>query len=144
MAYLSQHVIEVWGRLLAGLKLLETETETAFAEAGLPELVVYRTLSEIEWAGGNGLSQRALGEALAIPKHQLSRLIERLVRAGYVRQEQNKYDGRGKWLWLRPRGGDLLGFMWPVYAGVIERELKARLTAREISELSRLLDKLGL
>jgi DNA-binding MarR family transcriptional regulator len=59
----------------------------------------------------------------------MSRFVDRVEQAGYVRREPDPDDRRALQVTLTDEGVELLRRMWPVYADGIERHFAAELAA---------------
>ena len=105
-------------------------------------LTWYDLLLELERAGEGGLRPFELERELLLPQYGVSRLIERVEKAGYLKRETCEDDGRGQRLVITESGRKLRRKMWPVYGQAIEDAVGARLTPAEARRLSGLLAKL--
>ena len=77
----------VWTRLIRAGSALTDQIEAALKAQGLPPLGWYDVLWEIEKAAAGGIRPLVLQDRLLLPQYGLSRLIERLDRAGYVTRQ---------------------------------------------------------
>ena len=134
--------IQAWARIARAQSLLFGQAESALKAAGLPPLSWYDVLLELRRERGNSLRQFEIGQRLLLPKHNLSRLIDRLERERLVERHPCDEDGRGHVVQITSDGVAMLRRMWPVYGGVIERELGAKLQRKEIRALASSLGKL--
>lgn len=139
----SEQAVTAWARLVRAESLLLGHVHQALKAAGLPPLVWYDVLLELHRSRDEGgLRQYQLGERMLLPKHNLSRLVDRLVRDGLVERLACLEDGRGNIVRITREGASLLKRMWPVYATVIHEQLESRLTPDEVSALAGILGKL--
>ena len=97
---------------------------------------------EIERAGTSGIRPFELERVTLLAQHNLSRLLDRLVRAGYAERNPAPQDGRGHALTITPSGSDVRRKMWPVYAAAIQAALGDRLAPHEAAALDLLLARL--
>jgi DNA-binding MarR family transcriptional regulator len=134
--------IQAWARIARAQTRLFGMAESALKAAGLPPLSWYDVLLELWRAPGNDLRQFEIGQRLLLPKHNLSRLIDRLESAGLVERQPCDEDGRGHVVRITHEGVAMLRRMWPIYGDVIERELGAKLPRKEIRALASTLGKL--
>lgn len=134
--------IQAWARIARAQTRLFGKAESALKAAGLPPLSWYDVLLELRREPGRSLRQFEIGQRLLLPKHNLSRLIDRLEAAGLVERQPCDADGRGHVVRITREGVALLKRMWPIYGGVIERELGAKLERNEIRALAATLGKL--
>jgi DNA-binding MarR family transcriptional regulator len=135
-------VIDAWARLMRISQHLLGLVERDLKQAGFPALAWYDALLELKRAKGGQLRPFELQGAMLLPQYNISRLLERLVRAGYVRRVACDSDGRGQFVEISDEGRELLRRMWPVYADAIQRHVGRRLNAREAGALHKLLGRL--
>lgn len=138
----TKTTIDAWARLIRAQHTALTSVERALKDAALPPLTWYDVLLELRRAGDDGLRPYELERVALLPQYGLSRLLDRIEEAGYLRKLPVTEDRRGFRTVLTPAGDDLLARMWPVYAAAIEAAVGARLSTTEAAELSRLLGKL--
>ena len=79
---------------------------------------------------------------MLLAQYNMSRLTERLVKAGYIEREDCVDDGRGQVLKITEGGSNLLRRMWPAYREAIATHFAGRLDADETAMLARTLAKL--
>lgn len=139
----SETVIRAWARLVRAQRVALSKVEAALKQAGLPQLSWYDVLLELERAGGNGMRPFELERRLLLPQYGLSRLLERIERAGYIERGPCDEDGRGQVVAITAAGVAVRRRMWPVYAAAIEDAVGANLAAREAKQLADLLGKLS-
>lgn len=132
----------VWTRLIRASAAVQQIVETALDKRGLPPLSSYDTLWEIEKAGSDGIRPFVLRTRLLLPQYDLSRKIERLLKAGYVERQAFDGDGRGQILRLTDEGRRVRAEMWPVYAAALKEAVDSRMTETEALTLARLLGQL--
>src|ERR1700751_3913382 len=80
----SQTVERAWARLIKAQRTALGSVEGALKAAGLPPLAWYDALLELERAGAPGLRPFELERAMLLEQYNLSRLLDRMERAGYV------------------------------------------------------------
>jgi DNA-binding MarR family transcriptional regulator len=95
-------------------------------EAGLPPLSWYDVLAALREAEGDRLRQVELAERVLLSNSGLSRLIDRIERAGLAHRTSCDTDRRSFYIELTGEGAKMLERMWPVYArGIAEDFLPA-------------------
>ena len=77
-------VVRAWARLIKAQQIALASIETALKTAKLPPLAWYDALLELEGAGERGLRPSELQREMLLAQYNLSRLIDRIERAGYV------------------------------------------------------------
>jgi DNA-binding MarR family transcriptional regulator len=110
------------------------------AEAGLPDLAWYDLLWTLYRQPGRSLRVKQLADEVVLSPTAMSRFVDRVEAAGYVRREPDPEDRRALQVTLTDEGVALLRRMWPVYARGIERHFAAHLDGGSLREL---LDRLG-
>jgi DNA-binding MarR family transcriptional regulator len=140
MESLAPEITAAWTGLMRAAASVQGAVEAALKAEGLPPLGWYDVLWEIEQAGE--VRPFELEPRLLLPQYALSRLVERLVRAGLVARGAVEGDGRGQVLSLTGEGRAMRTRIWPVYAGALRSALGERLTLAEAADLARLLRKL--
>lgn len=138
----SDNTVDTWARLVKAQETAFSVVEDALKQAGFPPLAWYDVLLELERTGTSGLRPFELQAALLLPQYGVSRLIDRIEKAGYLEKASCPEDGRGQVLMVTPAGRQLRRSMWPVYGAAIEQAVGARLTAGEARLLHRVLGKL--
>jgi DNA-binding MarR family transcriptional regulator len=135
----SKTVIRAWARLMKAQQLALASIERALKEAGLPPLAWYDVLLEVERAGQNGLRPFELEQAMLLAQYNLSRLIDRIERSGYVERIACEEDGRGQFIAITEKGTAIRRKMWPIYARAIEAAVGQYLSTRQADALDSLL-----
>src|ERR1019366_8706136 len=87
----------------------------------------------------DGIAQAELAARLGIEAPTVSRALERLERAGYVRREPGR--GRSRRVYLTEQGRALRGPVEQAWASA-DRELAARIGEPDMTDLSRILSRL--
>jgi len=131
----------IWTGLIRAGGRVQAAVEAALKAAGLPALGWYDALWEIEKAGE--IRPLMLQDRLLLPQYGLSRLVDRMEKAGLVQRRACDDDGRGQVLSLTEAGRAVRGRMWPVYAGVLLAEVEARLDPEAAADLARSLQRLA-
>lgn len=87
----------------------------------------------------DGIAQTALAARLGIEAPTVSRALERLERAGYVRREAGR--GRSRCVYLTEQGWALRHPVEQAWASA-DREVAARIGEADLAELVRILSRL--
>ncbi len=117
--------------------------ESDLKAAGFPPLAWYDVLLELKCVGKDGLRPLALQSRILLAQYNLSRLLDRMEREGYLERRPCPSDGRGQIVIITPNGRRLIKRMWPAYEAAIHRHFAERLSADEAARLSHLLGKLS-
>lgn len=139
----SQKTIHAWAHLLRAQHRALSHVEQALKEADLPPLCWYDALLELERVGDAGMRPFQLEQNMLLPQYGLSRLLDRIASAGYVKQQPCEIDGRGQIVSITQAGKAIRRRMWPVYAEAVQSAIGANLTDNEAELLSDLLGKLS-
>ena len=136
-------VVRAWARLVKAQQIAVAFIESALKAAKLPPLAWYDALLELEAAGDRGLRPGELQREMLLAQYNLSRLIDRIERAGYVERRPCDDDGRGQVIVITAAGRDIRRRMWAVYGPAIQRALGDRLSPKQAETLDALLGKLA-
>ncbi len=131
-----------WVRLLRSQQRIFKTVEGRLKQAGLPPLVWYDVLLELERSGDAGLRQRDIQRHTLLERYNVSRLVDRLEGAGLATRRPAADDGRGAVVTISPAGVAMRQAMWPVYEGAVADEVSAKLNDAELKILSGLLERL--
>ncbi len=138
----EDHGIAVWVQIARAHSRILNQVEQALRQAGLKPLGWYDVLLELDRAEEVGLRPYELEEKLLLRQYGVSRLVDRIEKAGYLKRVACADDGRGQKLIITKRGKLARQKMWPVYRGVIEETLGRKLSNTETADLATLLEKL--
>jgi DNA-binding MarR family transcriptional regulator len=106
--------------------------------AGFPPLEWYDVLWDLERHGG-AVRPFEMEGRLLLAQYNLSRLIDRMVKAGFIEKYPCERDGRGLVLGITEAGKALRKRMWPVYRAAIQRHVGTHLDEKQARMLSKLL-----
>jgi len=140
---LSEQAVTAWARFLRVSQQLLARVEADLKAAGLPPLSWYDVLLELGRDKVAGLRPFQLEERVLLAQYNVSRLVDRLVGAGYVERRQDDNDGRGQVVKITRKGRALLEEMWPVYRASIAERFARPLDPSEIDALATTLSKLA-
>jgi DNA-binding MarR family transcriptional regulator len=130
-----------WAVLLSAHAVLVERIEKALVEAGLPPLDWYDVLWELEKAADGGLRMSELAHRVVFSRSNLSRLADRLEKAGLAERRDSSEDGRGYDLVLTRAGRAMRRKIWPVYEAEIERLFSAHVSEREAEAIAAALSR---
>ena len=138
----SERVIRAWARLVRAQRVALEHVERELKAADLPPLAWYDVLLELERSAPAGLRPFELEETLLLAQYNLSRLLVRIERAGFVERRACEDDGRGQRLSITTAGKVARRRMWAVYSREIQAAVGARLSAEQAAHLDELLGEL--
>lgn len=139
---ISKEAVDAWARLVRVSQVLLSAVESDLKADGFPPLSWYDVLLELRRAGPGGLRPFELERAMLLAQYNISRLVERLLKAGYVARRPCEEDARGQILSITPHGERLLRRMWPAYRAAIRRHFADRLGDGDAEALARILGRL--
>jgi len=122
-----------WSALLTAREHVMDRAELALSHAGLPPLAWYDVLWALEQAPGGRLRMFELAEKLVVARYNLTRIADRLVKAGLIERQSCSSDGRGAFCVLTKSGQRMRARMWPTYRAVIERLVAAHVKPGELA-----------
>jgi DNA-binding MarR family transcriptional regulator len=132
---------EAWARFLAVHAVLVEAIEARLAAARLPPLGWYDVLWELEKAQGK-LRMYELAQRVVLSRSNLTRLADRLQKAGLIAREPCADDHRGAYCVLTVQGRALRRRMWPAYSHEIDVLWSSHLTRSEGRTLADALDRI--
>jgi DNA-binding MarR family transcriptional regulator len=138
----SEAAILVWIRLVRGQQQVLAAVESAMKAAGFPPLEWYDVLLELS-REENGIRPVEIESRLLLAQHNVSRLVDRLQKAGLVERRRCKEDRRGQFVAITDEGRSLLRAMWPAYRDAIEKHLGRHFDDAEAASLAALLGRLA-
>jgi DNA-binding MarR family transcriptional regulator len=118
--------------------VLQEELET---EVGMP-LTWYDVLVQLEAAPDHRLRMQELACAVVLSKSGLTRLVDRLERAGLVERMSCPSDRRGTFAEITPAGRKQLKAARPVHRRGIDEHFAAHLSERQTHEVGDLFEQL--
>lgn len=139
----SKVTTQAWIQLHRTQRRLLEAVEAALKDKGLPPLAWYDVLLELNRDKDKGLRQYEIGEKVLLNKHNLSRLLDRLEKNKLLGRHACSEDGRGNLIRITRQGEQLIKEMWPVYSQTIQEHFGLKLKDKELTDLTRILNKLG-
>ena len=139
--FLEQGREEAWRALITAHAAAVERIERGLLEADLPPLGWYDVLLELSAAPGCRLRMHELASAVVLSRSGLTRLVDRLEKAGLLRREPDPEDGRGSFAVLTDEGAAMRQKMWPTYAKGIAEHFGAHISDEEAGVLTRALGR---
>jgi DNA-binding MarR family transcriptional regulator len=140
MPELTDEQLATWRAFLNAHARVTRAIGRELAEAGLPDLTWYDLLWTLYRRPGRSLRVKELADEVVLSPTAMSRFVDRVEAAGYVRREPDPVDRRALQVTLTDEGIELLRRMWPVYARGIERHFAGHLDG---SSLRAMLERMG-
>ncbi|MGV1758588.1 MarR family winged helix-turn-helix transcriptional regulator [Rhizobium sp. A22-96] len=138
----SAAITRAWVRLMRAQQITLAAIEQDLKAAGLPPLGWYDVLLELARAADGKLRPYEIEERTLLAQHNLSRLLDRMEKAGLVHREIFSEDGRGRWVIITEAGNAMRTRIWTVYAAALQRHLGDRLDDTQADQLADLLTAL--
>jgi len=135
----NERVLRAWSHFLGTQPLAVRAIERRLADAGQPPFAWYDVLLELERAGGRERIG-ALAEKLVVEPYNMTRLLDRLERAGLLRRERATGDRRGAVAVLTDAGRTTRRRMWPLYEKAI-LDVFSSLSDSDAENLTRIMKK---
>jgi DNA-binding MarR family transcriptional regulator len=130
-----------WRALLRAHAAVVEALERALATRDL-SVPFYDVLDRLDEAGGR-LRMRELADAVMLSRSGLTRLIDRMQRAGYVRREQCADDRRGAYATITTTGRRALRQAAPVHARGVDEHFSRHVTQEESVVLTNALERVA-
>jgi DNA-binding MarR family transcriptional regulator len=131
---------EAWGSLSRTHAAVSQRLQEALAVGDLPPLPWYEVLATVAEAPEQRMRMGDLAEALVITRGGLTKLVDRLVKAGLLERTFCETDRRVSYATLLPAGIHMLQEMRPVIVGELEVAFSAKLSVTQANELRDTLD----
>jgi len=118
---IAESALAAWRALLNSHALVIRRIEADLQTAGLPPLGWYDVLWAIYRSEEGRLRIHELADEVVLSRTGMSRLVDRIERAGLLRREPVPGDGRGAYAVITEDGVETLRDIWPIYARGIEK-----------------------
>jgi DNA-binding MarR family transcriptional regulator len=132
---------DAWGALTRTHSAIAGRLQEALAAADFPPLPWYEVLAAIGEAPERRMRMGDLAEALVITRGGLTKLVDRLVKAGLMERVFCETDRRVSYATLTLAGTDLLAEMHPVVVAELKIAFAANLSERQADELRGMLER---
>jgi DNA-binding MarR family transcriptional regulator len=131
---------EAWISLSQTHAAVTGRLQEALTAAELPPLPWFEGLATLDRAPEQRLKMGELAEALVITRGGLTKLVDRLIKAGLLERTFCETDRRVSYATLLPAGVELLEEMRPIVRAELASAFSARLTVEQAEELREMLD----
>lgn len=128
--------LETWRRYYSSFWRVFAAIEADLTAARLPSLSWYDALYELYLAPGRHLRMSELARSALLSRSGLTRLVDKLEKAGLIRRRPCPSDGRVQHAELTDKGVEVLRKIWPVYRAGIIRYFSAHLSDPEARQLA--------
>ncbi|HEX7278837.1 MAG TPA: MarR family transcriptional regulator [Solirubrobacterales bacterium] len=133
---------EAWIAITQTHAAVTGRLQEALTAAELPPLPWFEVLATLDRAPEQRLKMGELAEALVITRGGLTKLVDRLIKAGLLERTFCETDRRVSYATLLPAGAELLEEMRPVVRGELAVAFSANLTVEQAEELRVTLERI--
>lgn len=133
---------EAWISLAQTHAAVTGRLQEALTAAELPPLPWFEVLATLDRAPEQRLKMGELAEALVITRGGLTKLVDRLIKAGLLERNFCETDRRVSYATLLPAGVELLEEMRPIVRAELAATFSAKLTVAQADELRQMLDSI--
>jgi DNA-binding MarR family transcriptional regulator len=132
---------EAWISITQTHAAVTGRLQEALTSAELPPLPWFEVLATLDRAPEQRLKMGDLAEALVITRGGLTKLVDRLIKAGLLERTFCETDRRVSYATLLPAGAELLEEMRPVVRAELAIAFSANLTTEQADQLREMLDR---
>ena len=132
---------KAWRSLAQTHAAVSGRLQESLADAGLPPVAWFEMLAAIAGSETQSMKMGDLAEALVITRGGLTKLVDRLVKAGLIERTFCETDRRVSYASMLPAGAELLAEMIPVVSGELEVAFAANVSISEAESLRGTLDR---
>ena len=123
-------------------RTLTDVVDSRLKSASLPPVAWYPALAELERASDAGLRPFEIEQATGDAQYNVSRMLDRMQKAGFVRRAPCEDDRRGWRIVLSDEGRTAKAAMWDIYSQALEENFVVRLSGKQIRALDDILGDL--
>lgn len=132
---------EAWIAIAQTHAAVTGRLQDALTAAELPPLPWFEVLATLDRAPEKRMKMGDLAEALVITRGGLTKLVDRLIKAGLLERTFCETDRRVSYATLLPAGVELLEEMRPIVRGELAVAFSANLTVPQAEELQTMLER---
>jgi DNA-binding MarR family transcriptional regulator len=132
---------EAWLALVQAHAAITGRIQEALAAADFPPLPWFEVLSTLADAPEERMRMGDLAEALVITRGGLTKLVDRLIKAGLLERAFCEADRRVSYAALLPAGRDLLEEMRPLVVAELRASFSAKLSTEEAEAMRESLER---
>lgn len=130
-----------WITFFVAGRVLVKKVDRALEEAGLVPLEVYDVLLLLEESPGRRLRMSELADKAMLSRSGITRLVDRMIRANYIKREGCPTDRRSQYAVLTNQGFKARETAWPVYRRVIEESFASEMSCEEAQTVAKVLGR---
>lgn len=133
---------QAWAKLIRIQQTILNQIELDLKKAGFPPLAWYDVLLELSRETHGQLKLKTLESRLLLPQYNLSRLLDRLLKADLIQRKSDPGDQRAKIITLSAKGSEMQKDIWLSYGPSLQKNIGMKLSDTETMTLISLLHKL--
>ncbi|HET7416488.1 MAG TPA: MarR family transcriptional regulator [Solirubrobacterales bacterium] len=133
---------EAWIAIAQTHAAITGRLQEALTSAGLPPLPWFEVLATLDRAPEQRLKMGELAEALVITRGGLTKLVDRLIKAGLLERTFCETDRRVSYATLLPAGVELLAEMRPIVRAELDVAFSANLSVDQADELRATMERI--
>lgn len=130
--------LEAWRLFITSHAKLLNQIDTELQSEGQIPLNWYDVLIELYEAPQQRLRMSELADKVVLSRSGLTRLVDRLEKAGYLQREIDLDDRRGFFAVINDKGITAMRGAWPIYARGIQSYFAEHLSEEETAILRKL------
>jgi DNA-binding MarR family transcriptional regulator len=134
---------DAWRALCRTHAAVTQRLQDALASSDFPPLPWYEVLAVLSDAPDRRMKMGDLAEALIITRGGLTKLVDRLIKAGLLERTFCETDRRVSYATLLPAGSEMLEEMRPIVIAELRFSFAERLTEAEADELRESLERVS-
>lgn len=131
---------EAWIAISQAHAAVTGRLQEVLTAAELPPLPWFEVLATLDRAPEQRLKMGELAEALVITRGGLTKLVDRLIKAGLLERTFCETDRRVSYATLLPAGAELLAEMRPLVRAELAAAFSANLSVEQAEELRAMLE----
>lgn len=132
---------EAWIAIAQTHAAVTGRLQEVLTAAELPPLAWFEVLATLDRAPEQRLKMGDLAEALVITRGGLTKLVDRLIKAGLLERTFCETDRRVSYATLLPAGVELLDEMRPLVRAELAAAFSANLSVEQAEELRKMLEQ---
>lgn len=132
---------EAWIAIAQTHAAVTSRLQEVLTAAELPPLAWFEVLATLDRAPEQRLKMGDLAEALVITRGGLTKLVDRLIKAGLLERTFCETDRRVSYATLLPAGVELLAEMRPLVRAELAAAFSANLSVEQAEELRKMLEQ---
>jgi DNA-binding MarR family transcriptional regulator len=133
---------EAWIAIAQTHAAVTGRLQEALTAAELPPLAWFEVLATLDRAPEQRLKMGELAEALVITRGGLTKLVDRLIKAGLLERVFCESDRRVSYATLLPAGVELLEEMRPIVRDELAVAFSASLTVEQAGQMREMLERI--